>query len=543
MPHAPAAALPVPHAGSVARALLRAPRLRALALRLALPLVLALLAAPLALTDIPPLLDYPNHLARMHVIAAHASDPAVAAIYDLRWRLIPNIGMDLVVPALARVMPLDIAGRLFAAAALLLPVLGVVALHRAAFGGRDAWPLAAGAALAWNGIFVAGFLNYLVGAGLALLGAAAWWRMPRAGPRVALACALSPMLFLCHLFAWGFYGLLVGALTLAGLRGRAPAAALATLAGAALPFVLPAALLAAHAAVTPAAVASPGGPGLQVWALWKLVGLLTPTLAYRPPLDAALLGLGVLALVLPGLAGRLDIAWALAPAAAILAAAFAVLPFASHGTAFIDTRLPILLAFVVVAMTRPRGIPPPVLVLGGLAFAARLGVIAAACLVRGDDLAALRAVIAGVPAGARVVAVSAHDDPPHPGAAVPEPPGRRVLLVQDAMTHLPALLLLEHDAFWPLLFSAPGKQPIAVRPPYARLAMAEGWLPSSRELVAPTPGGRAVAPYLAHWRRDFDYVLCLHAGRLRDPAALDPGALVLVRADGVAALYRVRPPP
>jgi hypothetical protein len=69
--------------------------------------------------------------------------------------------------------------------------------------------------------------------------------------------------------------------------------------------------------------------------------------------------------------------------------------------------------------------------------------------------------------------------------------------------------------------------------------MHESWPVSFRELEAPTEAGRIIAPYLADWRRDFDYVVCIYANRLTDPAALDPGGLRLIRANNVAALYQV----
>ncbi len=505
----------------------------AFARRLALLLLLLLLALPLTLTDLPPLLDYPNHLARMYVLLTHTTHPAIAAMYDVHWRLIPNIGMDLVVPLLARVMPLELAGRLYAAAALLLPVLGTVLLHRAAFGGRSLWPLVVGS-VAYHGIFLAGFLNYLVGAGLALIGAALWLRLRAPLPRIGVAVLLSPVIFVCHLFAWAFYALLIGSIELAACRGRPPRAIFARLAGAALPFLAPAACVLADAAATPAPRNAFGSTFVHmIW--WKIVGVLSPTAGYVNLLDTAALALLLALMLLPLLRRRLDVAWSLVPACAALAIAFVVLPFHSHNTGFVDTRMPILAVFVLIAMTRPRAIPKPLLAAFAAVSVARYGLICVAFAAHNADIAAFRATIAEVPPGARVAVVSAFYDPQRG----PEPIGRRILLAQDALMHMPGLLVIDREAFWPLLFSARGKQPIEVRPPYDRIAMAEGWLPSWRELAAPTEAGRHVAPYLADWREDFDYLICLYAGRLADPAALDPGGLRLVHFTPVAALYQV----
>jgi hypothetical protein len=515
-------------------------RLRALAERLALPALVLLLLLPLTLTDMPPLLDYPNHLARMHVLITHATHPFVAAMYDVRWQLIPNLGMDLVVPLLARVMPLDVAGRIFMAAALLLPVIGTIMLQRALFAGRSFWPLAVGA-VAYHGIFFAGFMNYLAANGLALIGAALWLRVRPPVLRIAVATVLGAVIFLCHFLGWVFFGLLVASIELMRLRGvlrdpRTWRGALARAAGAALPFLPELASMLAQATTLPPAATVPDANAL-LWWHWKLLGVLSPTLGYTPLLDVSTLGLLLALLAFPAIRRNLAVAWELAPALVVLVVAFTVLPFCTHTAAFIDTRIPILGVFVLIAMTRPAAVPRPLAVLFAAAALGRVAVIAYAFNAHNADLAGYRAAIATVPPGAKVAIVSARAEPPRG----PEPISRNVLMKLDALIHVAGLLLIEHDAFWPLLFNAPGKQPVVVRPPYARLAMHESWPVSWRELETPTEAGRLVAPYLSNWRHDFDYVVCIYANRLADPAALDPGGLQLVTSNNVAALYRVIP--
>src|SRR5580692_6588425 len=46
------------------------------------------LLAPLTLADVPPLLDYPNHLARLYALAFLPSDPILARFYAARWGII-----------------------------------------------------------------------------------------------------------------------------------------------------------------------------------------------------------------------------------------------------------------------------------------------------------------------------------------------------------------------------------------------------------------------------------------------------------------------
>src|SRR5262245_64559476 len=55
----------------------------------------AIASVPILLYPWPPLSDYINHLARMHVIATVASDRDLALFYQVQWQVIPNLMMDL----------------------------------------------------------------------------------------------------------------------------------------------------------------------------------------------------------------------------------------------------------------------------------------------------------------------------------------------------------------------------------------------------------------------------------------------------------------
>ena len=98
--------------------------------------VCAALAVPLLVVDLPPLLDYPNHLARLFLLAGGLRDPVLARMYAVNWAVIPNLAIDLIGPPLIRVFGLYAAGKCLIALALLLPVLGSVAYSRAVFGRR-----------------------------------------------------------------------------------------------------------------------------------------------------------------------------------------------------------------------------------------------------------------------------------------------------------------------------------------------------------------------------------------------------------------------
>jgi hypothetical protein len=167
----------------------------------------AVLLVPLFLVDVPPLLDYPNHLARMYVLAFGAPDPILSRMYEQHWAIIPNVAIDLVMPEMLKFLPIYVAGRVMLAATLLLPLAGVIVYHRAAFGVRSYWPLAAVLA-AYNALFILGFMNFLLSLGMALLAAAGWlrWRSSHPAWVTAFGALMTTVIFFMHAFGLVFLG-------------------------------------------------------------------------------------------------------------------------------------------------------------------------------------------------------------------------------------------------------------------------------------------------------------------------------------------------
>src|SRR5258708_8233465 len=63
-----------------------------------------LLLAPLLLADVPPILDYPNHLARLFILAHAGQDPVLDGIWQPHWAVIPDLVIDLLAPPLMHIM-------------------------------------------------------------------------------------------------------------------------------------------------------------------------------------------------------------------------------------------------------------------------------------------------------------------------------------------------------------------------------------------------------------------------------------------------------
>ncbi len=188
----------------------------------------AIASIPILLYPWPPLSDYINHLARMHVIATIGSDPNLALFYQIEWQVIPNLMMDLIVPILQRVMNVYLAGQAYTIMTFVLILSGTLALNRQLYRHWSVLPLIA-FPLLYNNVFLVGTMNYLFGIGLALWALTSWVALRERA--VALRLAVSTLfvlaLFFCHLFAVGVYGLGLLAFELQrllALRWRGPLA-------------------------------------------------------------------------------------------------------------------------------------------------------------------------------------------------------------------------------------------------------------------------------------------------------------------------------
>ena len=492
-------------------------------------LVAAALLAPLLIADVPPVLDYPNHLARFVLLAAGPDDPVLGPLFMPHWAIIPDLAVDAIGPKLLRLLPVHIAGRCVLGGILLLNLAGVVALHRALFQRRSFWPLASGL-VAYNSGFLLGFLNWQIGSGLAMLFAAAWlsWRERRPVATIAAVAAASLVLFFCHLIGLMFFLVLIGSAEAHAVwRGRSVLLRAAAL----LPVVVGPTLLWLLAPLRDA-------PAATHWMNphEKLLQAASPFINYLLPLDVTTAVLVYGGVTLGIAAGRLVLAPRATAAVAVLAALYVALPFDLMSASFLDTRVAIMLGFLLFAAVDPAGLPRRAgrVVAAGLTllFAARMAVLAGVWAEHRRDLDQLRTVITAIPPRARVYVTNVPQEEA-PGYWDAGPRSRRLSNGLRADYHLPALLLIERGAFWPVLFANPAQQPIRLRPEYARLAREAHDIPPHAALVADPEHGSAAL-------RDFDFVLMLEAGADADPARFVPRCLALVSRTDFAALYRVR---
>lgn len=328
----------------------------------------ALLACllPLAVTPVLPFVDFYAHVARYYVLARIDTVPALEENYTAAWKLLPNLGLDVLGTALMEVIPPLPAARLLAALMILAPPAGMAALSAALHGRVTAPALLGGAILAYSHILIWGFANFLVGLGLGLAGLALWIALRRRpGLQIATALPFALALFFVHGLAFALWGLMLGCveLALAWQAGdRRPRALLRRMARLASLALLPALLFtqmdtaAAEGGVTPAlgnlaARAETGGVWPRIAA--EIADRIDVTLRVadsgHPWTDRALGALLWAGLASAYAAGALRLDRRLWLACALAALLVVAMPPSMFGVGYLHDRAPLLLAALLLA--------------------------------------------------------------------------------------------------------------------------------------------------------------------------------------------------
>ncbi|MGH7036344.1 MAG: hypothetical protein ACREFL_21670, partial [Stellaceae bacterium] len=491
---------------------LRAANAKALGLAVYL-LLGGLTLSPLLWARIPALVDYPNHLARMWILVHGGDIPALASNYVAHWRLVPDLAMDLIVPPLAHLIGVELAGRVFIGLTMVTLVAGTIALHRVLYGRIGLWPLAS-LLFVYNAVLYWGFLNCLFGMGIALLLFAAWIAT-RAWPsalRIPLFAAAASVLFCLHLFAFGFYGLIIASYEAANVWRARPwsAGGFAALCRAGLQFVP--GLLLWWASL------GNGGPSLTRYGSFaaKAYAALAPTTFGAQPLPVDRVLLVFVAVF--WLATRLDRSLKLAPAMqaplVVVLAASLLMPHWVSGSALADIRLPAILPFLLIAATRldapKRRLVAPCAAVAMVFLALRVWIVSETWRDYDAQFAEFRAADHVIAPGSRLLVVAA-----------PLPEGdsslagllRAFAVRQDNnFNHMAALAVIDRSAFIPFLFT--GWTTVAPSARNSGLFVSSG-SPLTPEILAAgetTSDILGEPPYWDGWRGHYDYLLWIGFG-------------------------------
>jgi hypothetical protein len=477
-------------------------RQRLLAVAVLLILAVGLLL-PIWRVAFPPLLDYPNHLARAFVLR-HLHDPAYsfAKYYASDWGLYPYLGMDGSMFVLDRIFPIETAGRVFLSlCAVLFPVAAWFFLHEAHPG--ENWSAVWACLVAYNAFFLEGFLNFDLGLVVGMFALGLWLRWMRGGGAGRWIGALAGITaaYFTHLLAFALVGI---TLTVYALLSRK---SLRQIALSWLLFV-PGSLAYLHS--------SRVGLGAQkiVFHGWddKLGSLGMIMHGFTPALDwITLAAVPVFFLLAWWRNSSFRWDWPWFGTAAFLFAAFWIVPWAYGDASDLDIRVLPLLFVVIFAVARigPRARLLAALPL--LLFAARTVSTTHEWVAEQPELAGLAASFDVVPRDAMVLPIVKGDQDP----------------IYRHFTHFWAYGVIRRGWVSPYLFDFPGETPMRVT--YDSYTDDAFWNQGDDD----TPDWPATA-------RDYQYVWAYDEPEF-SPALAGIGDRVY--ANGALEVYKLHPAP
>ncbi len=488
-----------------------------------------LISIPIWTHPLPPLADYINHLARMHAIATLTTNVQLARFYELDWQWIPNLTMDLLVPPLARVMNIYLAGQVFIVAMFALIISGALVLSRVLNGRWTALPLFA-IPLLYNYVFLVGLMNYIFGIGVALWALAGWIVVrERAWPiRLLLSTACVVALFFCHLSALGLYAIGVLSFEIVRLweRRQDPwPGRIADFVGGGLPFLAVAPLLYASPTMQLASAVSWDQRG-------KIDGLMYVVTNYS---DIAAMGL-VTILVASAI-------WAIRhgvlrfhPMTLVLLVVggivYLALPRMMFDTYMADQRVPLGVALMLFGCgeldARSRLVRQGFLLILIVLTAGRLIEVDYNWSQLSDSTSAFRTSVRRIAPGSKVFVAYADgtfgDD------------------VRDlGLVHAACIAMIERSALVTTVFTVAGKQVLHVRPEYRDFVdLHDGTPPLTAQLILAAERPLPDTPtFWLNWTK-FDYIYILSTED--DAANPDPSRLALVADGDRFQLYRIIKP-
>jgi hypothetical protein len=493
-------------------------------------LVCALIILPLFYTLVPPLDDYPNHLARMFILAQHAHNQILSNFYNIVWAPIPNLIMDLVVPSLVPLFGIYVAGRIFIALTLLLMLLGPMFVHRAIYHSWSAWPLVGGL-FVYNGFLFIGLMNYLFGVGVAVFGLAAWIALSERS--IALKILVSficcAILYVCHALALAIYGLGIASFEVwqlwAEKRWR-PGAIIRSGIAVCAPF-LPFVYIVLHSPTWELAQQN-------VWeSQGKFEALEIFLSVYSDYADIPFLALIVAAIAAAIRRRLVRFHKAGLIIAIVLAIAFIIMPRQAFGSWIADQRIVVGIFFMSLGFIsvdlRKLKIQNSFFTICLVAIAIRMVDVSVNWAALSQPMMELKSAMHLLQPGARLL-VTQIDNLPDDTA-------------DNALSHAPNLAVIERSALVSRLFTVEGKQIVHARDEYRdHVDVEDADTPTiSQVLVTATTDASPNAPahYWDDWDNFYDYLIVLGTDP-EDTANPAPDMLQIVHIGRGFNLYKIK---
>ena len=490
---------------------------------------------PLLKPEIPPLVDLPGHLGRYRVQLDMHQVPWLGDWYNFSWQLIGNLGIDILIIPLAKLVGLEMAVKLIVITIPALTVTGFLWIAREVHGRIPATALFA-LPIAYSYPFHFGFVNFALAMALALNMFALWLRLARLGRfrlRAAIFVPLSCALWICHTFGWGVLGVLAFSAEMVRQhdKGHRWLNAWVRAGLGCLPLALPMVLMVMWRS------GHHVGGETGDWFNWRAkIMWLTMVLKDRWQLFDIASGAILYLILFKGFRDpTIEYSRNLGLSALFLLAVFILLPRIVFGSAYADMRLaPFMIGIALIALRPRRGVPirhAATLALLGLSFfLVRMGATTVSFWMFDRTYERELKALDHIPVGAKMVSFVGTECRPS--------------WFMTRLEHLPAIALVRKLAYTNDQWSMAGAQLLTTRYTPAR-NFAHDASQIVTEKYCRGEWWRTISLSLARFPRNaFDYVWLIQ------PPPYDAkynAGLVEVWRDGTSVLFRVdhsvTPPP
>lgn len=463
-------------------------------------------------------IDYPNHLARYHIIENYTQSESLQLFYHLKSGFYPYWGMEGFMKIFVPFIGVDLAGRWFVICSLLTPVIGTLLIARAVHKKISFFTLAA-CIFIFSEVASWGFVNFLFTLGVAMCAFALWIQTERTNQKIRIISFSLIALIICamHMISAGFLGLFIGFWELFPifLARKVTKKDIIKYTRIAIIFI-PALIL-----IIMQSSAEFGGQDTFYGPIqYRIQSTQSPLNfmadLHRGELISMITGVGVLMFFIiarknsgkattPSNPNLFELDTRLLYMAAIFFCLSLIVPFAISGVAYVNLRFPLIATLLLCASV--KRLPGKKSAIFTLIFAAllltKIGWVNNKLSRADDEIKELRAAAIIIKKGSRVIPVSRNLTPDEDAT---------ISMVPLYYTHTISWLVIERDVLFPYLFSMFN---VGINDDYKDQTVPHAFAVNIDNLDT-----NKANPYAKQWRKNYDYVLLMHFGK---PLETPPG--------------------
>lgn len=168
-------------------------------------LLLFVVLTPIWTVNLPPLFDYPNHLARMHILTDHGKNEYLSKYYEIRWSFLPNLAQDVFVFVFSKYLTVEFCSKLFISMIFFFMSSGICFLsyvQKRKFNYLSFLIFL----LIYNRIFLWGFLNFLFSISLVFWAVSIWFLLDKKFySKIIFGFFSGLIIYLSHIIGFGIF--------------------------------------------------------------------------------------------------------------------------------------------------------------------------------------------------------------------------------------------------------------------------------------------------------------------------------------------------